>query len=251
MPDECADWRTLLTRYSLNLLADYATWTGVLQFLISQEITTTAQFAELSLESPNETTAISPYGELVGPLWQAVRLEFASSKGVTPFTLKFRSDDFSLVDALKAKNVQGSEFETELELATRDLQLPENFGRLGPQARIIALQNVVPESQALYRFLSIGAQANILEQVRLTLPSVSSGISCYLAFCSLLAVAPFPPTTVCVARWSAVFQPGKTFPLYLGHLAKACFLLGFDSSWENEFITPIAKGLRKQTIWEG
>ena len=246
MPDEFAEWRTLLTRYSLNLLADYATWTGVLGFLLKNKIDTPAQFAELSLQLMNDLAKISPYEELIGPLWQAVRLEFASAKGVTPFTLKFRSENFSLVGALKAKNVQESEFGNELESATLDLQLPENFSKLGPKARIIALQNVVPESQALYRFLSIGAQANILEQVRLTLPAVSSGISCYLSFCSLLAVAPFPPSTECVARRSAVSPPGKTFSLYLGHLAKACFLLGFDLSWKNEFINSIAKGLKNK-----
>ena len=246
MPDHLAGWRTILTRYSLNLLADYSTWALVIEFLLTQKVKTPVGFSEFNLEELENVTASSPYCELVRSLWQAVRLDFATAKGVTPFTLQFRPNNFSLLEALRAKNVEESGLGIELANAAVDLQLPENFGRLGPKARIIALQNLAPDSQPLLRFLSVGAQANILEQVRSTLPSVSSGIGCYLSFCSLLAIAPFPPTAEVVAQWSAVFPPGKTFSIYLSHLSKACNLLGFDSSWKNEVILSIAKGIRNR-----
>ena len=150
------------------------------------------------------------------------------------------------MEALKAKNVQYSAFGTKLAAAAEDLQLPEKFPRMGTKARIIALQNAAPDTQQLYRFLSIGAQANILEQVRPTLPSVASGIGRYLSFCSILAISPFPTTSEVVARWGAISPPGETFSIYLSHLSEACFLMGFDISWENDIILAIAKGLRNK-----
>ena len=97
----------------------------------------------------------------------------------------------------------------ELALTTEDLEFPENFGKLGPNARILALRNIAPDSQRLLRFLSVGAQANILEQSRSSTPQLASGVARYLSFCSLLAIAPFPPTTEGVARWSALFPAGE------------------------------------------
>ena len=209
MPVEYTEWETILTKYSLNSQADFSTWTSVIHLLNTLQQPTPAGLSELTLDGITGLTEASPYQELMCSLWQAVRYEFAPSKGITPLTLKFRTDSFSLTEALKAKSVEDSEFGREFALAQGDLDLPENFCRLGPKARVMALQNIMPDSQKLLRFLSLGAQNNVLEQVRSTLPSVASGVGCYLSFCSLLAIAPFPPTTDSVARWSALFSPGK------------------------------------------
>ena len=247
MPAPLVEWRTLLTKYSLNQIADYATWTLVIQFLATLNFPTPASLAEMTLEGVNMHHPDSPYKELVISLWQAIRIEFAPAKGLTPLTLQFRANNFSLVDALRAQNVETSEFGVEFDEAMRDLTLPDNFLHLGPKARIIALQNSTPDSQQLLRFLSAGAQKNILEQVRSSMPQVASGVGCYLAFCSLLAIAPFPPAAESVARWSAVFKPGKTFGIYLSHLAKACQLMGIDCSWKsNDTVIAVAKGLRNK-----
>ena len=192
MPDNLADWRTILTRYSLNLLADYATWTLVIHFVIAHRVDIPGAFSEIRQGGADPLSASSPYGELVRSLWKAVKLEFAAANGITPFTMQFRTKDFSLVEALRAQNAQESEFGIELATATEDLQLPENPGRLGHIARITPLRNIDPDSQPRLRFLSIGAHANILEQVRHTLPSVASVIGCRLSFCSLLSISPFP-----------------------------------------------------------
>ena len=115
-----------------------------------------------------------------------------------------------------------------------DIGLPTNFDSLGPTARIAALQEATPDSQQLLRFLSTGAQTNVLQQVRLTLPSVAAGVSCYLSFCSLLGIDPFPPAPTVVQKWSTLFSHGETYQLYVGHLLKACQLLQIDASWRDE-----------------
>ena len=53
MPLELAEWRTILTRYSLNSLADRATWVLVLQFLISHNFPTPGGLAEATLTGVN------------------------------------------------------------------------------------------------------------------------------------------------------------------------------------------------------
>ena len=84
---------------------------------------------------------------------------------------------------------------------------------------------------------------NILQQVRLTLPSAASGISSYLSFCSLLRIAPFPPTITVVFKWSCPFTQGKTYGLYVNHLTKACQILQIDTSWENESVRAAIEGI--------
>ena len=248
MPSLLAEWQSTLIKYSLNQIADLATWSTVISFLDSLNVKSPSTLAELTLEGIHVCNKTSPFQELTLSLWQAVRLEYARSKGAMPLTIQFRSPDFSLTNALRAGNVESSAFGEELDAAMKELALPDDFLKLGPKARIIALQNVAPDSQQLLRFLSAGAQANILEQVRLSLPSVASGVGCYLSFCSLLAIAPFPPTSDTVARWSTVFSAGKTFSIYLGHLSKACQLMNIDCSWRNDTIVAIAKGLKNKPM---
>ena len=79
MPDDLAEWRTIITRYSLNLLADYATWTLVIHCLIPQNLPTPVSLSATKLDAVNCITAVSPYGELVNSLRRAVRMEFASA----------------------------------------------------------------------------------------------------------------------------------------------------------------------------
>ena len=118
-----------------------------------------------------------------------------------------------------------------------------DFDQLGPIARITALQAATPDSQHLLRFLSAGAQSNILEQVKHTLPirRLRSGV----LFRFLLATEhrSFPPANAVVRQWGAMFGAGKTFALYANHLAKACHLMNIDTSWKDDGIRAIRKGL--------
>ena len=76
-----------------------------------------------------------------------------------------------------------------------------------------------------------------------SLPSVASGIQCYSAFCDLAGAAYFPPTSANVKRWGSLFNPGKTFGLYVNHLAKACQILDIATDWYGDSIRAISRGL--------
>ena len=239
-PRRLTGWLTLITKYSLNALAAFHTWIPAIEMLEWDKINTPLSLSCVSLSDFDEISAYSPHADLLNSIYQAVRIEYVSHTGVTPLAIRFREDDFSLARELRAKNVEGSGFGVELSNSKEALGLPENYENFGPIARITALQNNTPESQKLLRFLSAGAQANILAQVKSTLPQVAAGGNFYLAFCALLGIAHFPPTVEVVARWGAILRPGKTYSLYLGHLGKACQLMGIDLSWRTEVINMLA-----------
>ena len=159
----------------------------------------------------------------------------------------FRNDPILLQEALRAPSVEASVVGTECKESKEALGLPMDFDQLGPIARIAALQAATPDSQHLLRFLPAGARSNILQQAKLTLPSVASGVACYFAFCLLLSIAPFPPTNAIVRQRSAMFGAGGTFALYANRLSKACHLLNIDTSWRGECIRAICKGVANKT----
>ena len=246
IPPQFMEWRDIIAKYSLHAVVSYSTWVPIIQFLVDEKISTPQILSELTNAELNLWIKDSPWAELISSLWQSVRIEFHVTTDVNKLSLTFRNNNYTLVEALKSGSSSDSTFATEISESKADLGLPSAFEKLGPAAKINALQQATPDSQHLLRFLSAGAQANILERVRSTLPSVASGVKCYLSFCSLLGIAPFPPSANIVARWSALFSPGKTYSLYVGHLNTACQLLEIDSSWRTDTIRDIAKGLAKK-----
>ena len=102
------------------------------------------------------------------------------------------------------------------------------------------------DPRKLLRFLSAGAQTNVLGHGRSALPSVASGVSRHISFppCS---ESPFPPTAEGVARRSAIFRHGGAYAPYISHLGNACHRLGIDNSWEADIIASLGAGLRNNS----
>ena len=73
----------------------------------------------------------------------------------------------------------------------------------------------------------------IVGSCRLSLPSVRSGIKCYLAFVQAAFPAVetlFPPPIDWLLAWSACFRCKETFANYVGYVRTACLLLLADVS---------------------
>lgn len=209
IPLRPTDRRDAVNRSSLNTLASPDTWVSVCVALEIHRIPDPLTLARVSLVELEAIAATSPFGEMIAPLWQAVRIEMASNLGVAQPTMAFRNTPMTIPDALRAPNVEESIIGKEYDLSKQSIGLPTSCQSLGPTERIAALKAATPDSQQLLRFLSAGSHANVLQQVRLTLPSVASGVSCYLAFCSLLSIDPFPPTSAIARQWSTMFPHGR------------------------------------------
>ena len=126
-PHRLTDWITLITKYSLNTIAAFHTWIPAIEVLEASEITNPLALSCLSLHDFNEISIGPPHADLLNSLYQAVRIEYVSHKGVNRMALRFREENFSLVEALRAKNVEESGFGTELNNAKDALGLPENY----------------------------------------------------------------------------------------------------------------------------
>ena len=85
------------------------------------------------------------------------------------------------------------------------------------------------DSESIIRFLDKGAQLNVPQQARSSLPAVAAGVRCYIDCCGLIQVTPFPPLPLTLVRWGALFAPWRTLGLYVAHLEKACALLGLGA----------------------
>ena len=205
VPMRFTEWSNAVMRTSLNNLANHDTWLSVWESLESHRIPDPPTLAKVSLIEIQSLAESPHYDEPMQALWQAIRIEAAQNSGIAQPIVTFRQNIASLPEALRAPNAELAAIGVDFQESKLDIGLPSNFDTLGPMARISALQEADPDSQRLLRFLSVGAHQNILQQVRLTLPQVASGVSCYLSFCSLLGIAPFPPTSTVVQQWSTLF----------------------------------------------
>ena len=84
---------------------------------------------------------------------------------------------------------------------------------------------------------------NVLRQIPDSLDSVASGIACYIAFCDLMGLEYFPPTSYRLRQRSVVFRPGKCFGLYVSHVRKACQILNLPISFDDALLKGVIKGL--------
>ena len=76
------------------------------------------------------------------------------------------------------------------------------------------------------------------------LRSAAAGISTYIRFCKMANNGTFQPSSGIIRKWSAPFNHGKTFGLYINHVRKATILLNCDDGWLTSEIRLIARFLR-------
>ena len=95
------------------------------------------------------------------------------------------------------------------------------------------------------RFIRDRTRANLLKQVRGSLPAICSALNCYVAFCDLREVQPFPVTERLVLEWSAAFDSTATFANYASRIQKVCFFIGPPASWQTPAVRHVANGLKK------
>lgn len=82
-----------------------------------------------------------------------------------------------------------------------------------------------------------------------SLPSVASALRSWGGFCDALGVAHFPVTSELAREYARAHREAETYAVYLGHVRKACELLGMDTGWARDSSVKAAKrGLAAQRI---
>ena len=234
-------WRPVLDRFQLAHTVGPLGWSSTLTTLCRLGLSSPELLAGSSLDSLRHTLPQRLFPR-VSLLWQASRLlPSASSASRTQLSLLVDVD--RIVPSLRAGTVESSAFGQDLSALTRRLNLSDDFASLGPAAKVRRLEAVASDQALLSRFLETGANANVLQQVRSSLPAVAAGLQGYLAFCRLIRVQPFPPLPATLCQWSTLFRGGRTFSLYLSHLEKVCAVLGVDAHWRTAPVIAAVRGL--------
>ena len=165
-----------------------------------------------------------------------------SAEYPTPAHAVFTQD--SLAKAIRKHAAQFAST-GQLRIATKKkLHIPRNFSQRGPSQRIKLLQSAALVPSVLDRYVKGATQANLLKQVRGSLPGISSAFRCYADFCELRKTAAFPPKGETVLQWSSMFRNTATYGNYVCHLEKCCFFLRYPTAWHTAAVRHVVKGLK-------
>ena len=243
-PFSLEGWRSLLVRFDLERVASFPDWLTTIHQLKQLLVETPEQLALFSFqEATGLAERVSPDIPLL-KLWQAACISagsrdrgFASAGDLTNASL--------LAQSIRSSNVENSGVARRHKRARELLNVPEYFDQLGPAAKVRELSNGDNPISSVQNFLSTGAPVNILRQAQFTLPSIASGIQCWVAYCNLVQQPYFPPTSQRVCAWASLFKTGGSFGNYVTHLTKACQILNVSLDWNDSSVAAVARGLRK------
>ena len=99
------------------------------------------------------------------------------------------------------------------------LKQPAKFDKLGPSAKLEALRSSNASRPKLNRYLETGASVNLLKSSRRAIGGAASAIRCYVSFCELKGIRPFPAKEKYILRRSALFNETATFQQYVNSLS--------------------------------
>ena len=125
----------------------------------------------------------------------------------------------------------------------------EGLGPRGALKRVMATVKSEEEKSAFVQRARLDA---ILGSCLASMPSVRSGVRCYLAFADALGHKEgmyMPPHLDMLLTWSTLFRSVGTFSNYLGHVKTACLLIGVSTGvFEGTAIRRSKEAVRKRCI---
>ena len=239
-------WDELMLKYNLQKSTEYVDLRATIKMLHQGTIKAPIDLANISKKEAHALDLSLFARGTVVTLWQCAKCQFDYPTNQT--TKRFHGDPDALpkiIDKLAGKTIDQTPTYKEFTQIAESLGLPQNFDQLTPGNKVKLLHSSNADRSLITRYLTLGAEINILRTIKQSLPSVRSGVKSYMRFCALLARPAFPPTTDTVQLWSATFKPGGTFSDYLAHLQKASVLLDHPLDWLTPAIRTMAKGLKK------
>ena len=118
------------------------------------------------------------------------------------------------------------------------------FARMGPATKLKIMKDAVLPQYKLDRFFRTSAQDIALTGIRRCFKIAASSIRCYYSFCELRNCPPFPVRERTILERSTVFNPGATFPNYVGYIRKAFFFPPEPKTWDTAAVSNIADALK-------
>ena len=246
IPPELLEWRVVAERYRFETAFG---WEPILATLLAFQAQGIATPEDSGAILPADVHALceqSPEPRVDRAFWGAQRANM--TYGATAVHLIQPPGVVSPDSFLNSTKRHAKQFERWGKLRVRTskkLKTPPNFARMGPAQRIKLFSSGQLIPKVVNRFMQENLQANLLKQVRGSLPGIASAFRCYLAFCELERANPLPPMEETVLKWSSVFNDTATFGNYISYLQKACFFLRQPTTWLTPAVRHVAKGLAK------
>ena len=113
---------------------------------------------------------------------------------------------------------------------------------MAPRAKAKLLTNANIDRTQQTRYLALGAELNLLQTSKGSLPSVQLEVACYWRFFQMIGRPSPIPTLGAVPMWSATFDPGKPSSRYRSHLQMESTLLKHPLGWLVPTIRAIGRG---------
>ena len=179
---------------------------------------TPAEDHQLERESPTPTAFRAQ--------WSDSRTDSSASSTsdaeyVAPAHELFAKD--SLLKAIRRHSAQFARTGKISARAHTQLRQPASFSKLGPAHKIRLLKSAGMLPSAVDKFINDNTKANLLKQVKVSLPGMASAFRCYTAFCELRKVPPFPDSEEVALQWSILFNNTAAFGNYISLLGRCCF----------------------------
>ena len=202
---ELSEWRAMAERFRFD--SSY-TWDDILTAVTTfnrQGIATPGDLGAIPSADVLSLCQLSTVPNVTRAFWGAQRSSL--TYGSTASNLFQPPGAVSRDSLLLAAKRHAKQYERAGRLhvhTSKELHAPADFARLC-HARKIKLRgdrSVLPRT--LMRFVEDSTQANLLKKVSGSLPGIASAFRCYLAFCELTKVPPFPHSEETVLRWSSV-----------------------------------------------
>ena len=114
---------------------------------------------------------------------------------------------------------------------------------MGPSKRTQLLSTADIRPRLVDRFIQDATKANLLKQVRCSLPDMASSFRCYADFCEMRRIPSFPAHEETVLQWSAMFNNTAAFGNYNSQLGKFCFFPRPPVTWRTAAVKHVVKGL--------
>ena len=183
----------------------------------------------------------------VRDFWRAVRLNTAmASSAEHLFLAAGKVGTAAFRRAIKRHRKELSRTDTAAPASSPGMRLPPNYPMMGHMARTRAIREANHSPSWADGFIQDRTQANLLKQVRGSLPAIGSALNCFASFCELRGGGhPFPPSEQLIIEWSSFFADTATFANYISNMQKACFAIGFSTDWMTPVARRLPKGLKK------
>ena len=172
---EWGEWRLIADRYRLGRRHPWPPLAAAVTQFITDEVNPPFVFAGIEAEGAEPMISSFEGNAASRGFWGEARANAIRASSADPLFLGAQNIDVSSFQ--RALKPHRAELARDSAAASSHLRLPAGFGRMGPIARIKAIQESRQAVTRVDRFAHDRTQANLLKQVRVSLLAISSALN--------------------------------------------------------------------------